>query len=641
MYKVMLNNTICINEIDVSSKNRVVGQINKQVNSIDSLTFTIYPGNVGFDSIDPLTTTVQVFDKNNKTVIRGRVLDVTPAMDESGIISKAVTCEGALGYLCDSIWMTSAMRSVGVSTYLQTVLQNHNANVTENQKIYLGTVESSRSFDFSTQYGNSLEEINRSLINNEDIGGEIRIRYADDGKNYLDYTDTIFNQGSDTKIELAVNMKSVSQTIDPKEIVTRVYPLGAKTDNNSDTRLSLPEQYLDNENLIAKYGIHAGTVIFDDVTSISVLRQRGSRYLHSLKTAKVQYSVSAADLSAINRSFDEFKVGTTYAIVNPLIGLDDKIRCLSTTIDLNDPVATTLTFGDKFETLTSITTNKISQIQEQITDMGSHENGLIKNIVANQTALLCGVDGGSLYYRTNAAGKPYELFFIDTDKLENATQALRFNKNGMGFWSQKKDGGSVLDGPYSAAWTIDGTLHTKYIVANTLSGLKINNGNGTFTVSENGHVEARSLQIHGGIIRNGKFFVDSDGTVNASAINITGGKVNIQTSNQSEDIIKLSCNNCFTKMTARSLLAQSDNNAIWLDGSGTLFSRVGKRQTQISAGNAVLDGDVFVKDSNGKTVMSIDSENNILSLYGDNGRTAYLNGKTGDLYLKGSVKPII
>lgn len=491
----MLNNTICINEIDVSSKNRVVGQINKQVNSIDSLTFTIYPGNVGFDSIDPLTTTVQVFDKNNKTVFRGRVLDVTPAMDESGIISKAVTCEGALGYLCDSIWMTSAMRSVGVSTYLQTLLRNHNTNVTENQKIYLGTVESSGSFDFSTQYGNSLEEINRSLINNEDIGGEIRIRYADDGKNYLDYTDTIFNQGSDTKIELAVNMKSVSQTVDPKEIVTRVYPLGAKTDNNSDTRLSLPEQYLDNENLIAKYGIHAGTVIFDDVTSISVLRQRGSRYLHSLKTAKVQYGVSAADLSAINRSFDEFKVGTTYAIVNPLIGLDDKIRCLSTTIDLNDPAATTLTFGDKFETLTSITTNKISQIQEQITDMGSHENGLIKNIVANQTALLCGVDGGNLYYRTNAAGKPYELFFIDTDKLENATQALRFNKNGMGFWSQKKDGGSVLDGPYSAAWTIDGTLHTEYIVANTLSGLKINNGNGTFTVSEKGKVTCKNIEI--------------------------------------------------------------------------------------------------------------------------------------------------
>lgn len=496
MYKVMLNNTICINEDDVSSKNRVVGQINKQVNSIDSLTFAIYPGNVGFDSIAPLTTTVQVFDKNNKTVFRGRVLDVTPAMDESGIISKAVTCEGALGYLCDSIWMTSTMRNVGVSLYLQTVLQNHNANVADSQKIYLGTVKSSRSYDFSTQYGNSLEEINRSLINNEDIGGEIRIRYADDGKNYLDYTDTIFNQGSDTKIELAVNMKSVSQTIDPKEIVTRVYPLGAKTDNNSDTRLSIKEQYIDNENLIAKYGIHAGTVIFDDVTTLSDLYSKGHKYVDSLKTAKVQYSISAADLSAINKSFDEFKVGTTYSIVNPLIGLDDKIRCLSTTIDLNDPAATTLTFGDKFETLTSITSNKISQIQEQITDMGSHENGLIKNIVANQTALLCGVDGGSLYYRTNAAGKPYELFFIDTDKLDNATQALRFNKNGMGFWSQKKDGGSVLDGPYSAAWTIDGTLHTEYIVANTLSGLKINNGNGTFTVSENGKVTCKNIEIN-------------------------------------------------------------------------------------------------------------------------------------------------
>ncbi len=521
MYKVMLNGTVCINEDDINSKNRVVGQVKKQVNSIDSLNFTVYPGNAGWDNVKPLTTTVEVFDKNNKTVFRGRVLDVTPAMDESGIISKSVVCEGALGYLCDSIWAASTMRNVGVRTYLDAVLTQHNANVTDSQKIYLGSVESSGTYTFGTQYDNSLNEINRSLINNEDIGGEIRIRYADDGKNYLDYADTVFNQGSDTKIELAVNMESVSQAIDPKEVVTRVYPLGAKTDKNSDARLMIREQYIDNDALISKYGIHAGTVVFDDVTTLSDLYSKGHKYVDNLKTAKVQYTVSAVDLSAINKSYDEFTVGTTYHIVNPLIELDDDIRCLSTTIDLNDPTATTLTFGDEFETLTSITVNKISQIQDQITDMGSHENGLIKNIVANQTALLCGVDGGSLYYRTDANGKPYELFFIDTDNLDTATQALRFNKNGMGFWSKKKDGGSALNGPYSAAWTIDGTLHTEYIVANELQGLKINNGNGTFTVSEDGHVEAHSLQIHSGTIRSNKFNVDSEGNCTANSFRST------------------------------------------------------------------------------------------------------------------------
>lgn len=513
MYKVYLNG-ICVNEDDVNSKNRVTGQIKKQVNSIDSLTFTIYPGNVGYDSIEPLKTTVKVQNKNNKTVFRGRVLDVTPAMDESGVISKSVVCEGALGYLCDSIFITNTIKGADAYTYLQAALDKHNNAVADSQKIHLGTVECNGSYDFTTQYGNTLEEINRSLINNEKIGGEIRIRYADDGKNYLDYTDTVFNQGSDTKIELAVNMKSVSQAIDPKEVVTRIYPFGAKLDKNSDARLMIDEQYIDNEKLIAKYGIHAGTVIFDDVTEKDELETKGQEYADNLKTAKVQYSVSAVDLSSINKSFDEFTVGTTYHIVNPLIGLDDHIRCLNATIDLNDPSATTLTFGDKFETLTSITANKISQIQNQIIDMGSHENGLVKSIVNNQTALLCGVDGGFMYYHTNAAGEPYELFFLDTANIENATQALRFNKNGMGFWSKKKDGGSALKGPYTAAWTIDGTLHTEYIVANTLTGLKIDNGNGTFTVTE-------------------------DGSVNASAINITGGRINITTADETDDVIQL------------------------------------------------------------------------------------------------------
>lgn len=566
MYKVMLNSTVCINEDDINSKNRVVGQVKKQVNSIDSLNFTVYPGNAGWDNVKPLITTVEVFDKNNKTVFRGRVLDVTPAMDESGIISKSVVCEGVLGYLCDSIWTVSSMRNVGVRTYLDAVLTQHNANVTDSQKIYLGSVESSGTYTFGTQYDNSLNEINRSLINNKDIGGEIRIRYADDGKNYLDYADTVFNQGSDTKIELAVNMRSVSQVIDPKEVVTRVYPLGAKLDKNSDTRLMIREQYIDNDALIGKYGIHAGTVIFDDITTLSDLYSKGHKYVDNLKTTKVQYTVSAVDLSAINKSYDEFTVGTTYHIVNPLIELDDDIRCLSTTIDLNDPTATTLTFGDEFETLTSITVNKISQIQDQITDMGSHENGLIKNIVANQTALLCGVDGGNLYYRTDANGKPYELFFIDTDNLDTATQALRFNKNGMGFWSKKKDGGSALNGPYSAAWTIDGTLHTEYIVANVLSGLKINNGNGTFTVDENG-------------------------TVKASAIEITGGKINITTGSKTDDKIKLSYKD-WTLELSPSQLKFTDNaiNGNIVIRAGGIFVNYGNGTSiQLNSETGVID----------------------------------------------------
>lgn len=611
MYKVVINGTICINEVDVNSKNRVVGQIKKQVNSIDSLTFTIYPGNAGYDSIEPLNTTVEVYDKNNKTKFRGRVLDVTPGMDESGIVSKSVTCEGAMGYLCDSIWTISKMPYVSVYTFLDNMLLQHNSNVEDKQKIYLGTVESSSStYTFCSQYGNTLEEINRNLINNDEIGGEIRIRYAEDGKNYLDYADTVFNQGSDTKIELAVNMRSVSQSIDPKEVVTRVYPLGAKLSNDSDERLSIAEKYIDNDKLIAKYGIHAGTVIFDDITSLSDLYVKGHKYADNLKTAKVQYSVSAADLSAIDKSYDEFTVGTTYRIVNPLINLDETLRCIESTIDLNDPTATTLTFGDEFETLTSITSNKISQIQSDLKDMESKENSLIKDVVKNQTALLCGVDGGNIYYRLDAKGKPFEQFFIDTDSLDTATQAIRFNKNGMGFWSKKKDGGSVLEGPYTSAWTIDGTFNTKFIVAQTLTGLKINNGNGTFMVTEDGHVEARSLQIFGGMLRNGtKFSVDADGAVNASAINITGGKIDITTQKETDDIIRLSYGDWTIELSPLQLKLTNDTikgNVICQAG-GIFLCKDNETQIELMAetGDIAIKGEFGVSGKDKSKMYSV------------------------------------
>lgn len=79
----------------------------------------------------------------------------------------------------------------------------------------------------------------------------------------------------------------------------------------------------------------------------------------------------------------------------------------------------------------------------------------------------------------------------------------------------------------------DGQLYVNatYIQSGTFSGARINLGSGTFTVDEQGNVNASSLAINGGSIDlgNGAFHVSSNGSATASNLGITGGKIELTT----------------------------------------------------------------------------------------------------------------
>ena len=69
-----------------------------------------------------------------------------------------------------------------------------------------------------------MDAISEQLVGK--FGGEIQLR-DQDGKVYIDYLEHI-GHGTDTKIELAVNLKTISREIDETSVITRLYPLGAK-----------------------------------------------------------------------------------------------------------------------------------------------------------------------------------------------------------------------------------------------------------------------------------------------------------------------------------------------------------------------------------------------------------------------------
>lgn len=598
--------TIHSDNLDRISARKVV----KAVNAVDSFTFTIYPDNAGYDKLKPLTTSVTVTDDSTgKDVFIGRVLKCPDSMDEQGLICKSVTCEGRLGWLYDSVQPYAEYKVVGVRTVLASFISKHNAQVGDDKQISVGqvTVTGENNYTYSVNWVSTMDAISEQLV--EKFGGEIQLR-DQDGKVYIDYLEHI-GHGTDTKIELAVNLKTISREVDETSVITRLYPLGAKA-TDSEKRLTIGsvnggKDYIEDSALVAKYGVISGTQTWDDVTQASILKTKATAYLKSANKAKKQYKITAVDLSTIDMNFEQFELGCWYRVVNPLMEIDEDLRIIGITINLDNPEQSELTFGDKFETMTGFMTAKTKSLQTAIDDSEFRNRQVIDSKIENATKLITGAEGGHVIL--DPTEKPERILIMDTADINTCKSCIQLNKNGLGFW-KSSDGGSAKDGPYTNAWTIDGNLVASFITALTLTGLKINNGSGTFKVDENGNVVANKLS--------------------SKSATITGGSINIQTSSQNTSAIQLSHNEWTLKVSP--LEIRIDNSTI----GGHIVLQAGAMSgywnNELKFSLDTNSGNISTYTDSGKKVFTVDTNNRAMYLYNENEKTAIqCYGKTGDI----------
>lgn len=586
------------------------GKVVKAVNAVDSFTFTIYPDNAGYNKLKPLTTSVTVTDDSTgKDVFIGRVLKCPDSMNEQGLICKTVTCEGRLGWLYDSVQPYVEYKMVGIRTVLASFISKHNTQVGDDKHISVGqvTVTGENNYTYSVNWVSTMDAISEQLVGK--FGGEIQLR-DQGGKVYIDYLEHI-GHGTDTKIELAVNLKTISREVDETSVITRLYPLGAKL-TDSEKRLTIGsvnggKDYIEDSALVAKYGVISGTQTWDDVTQASVLKTKATAYLKSANKAKKQYKITAVDLSTIDMNFEQFELGCWYRVVNPLMGIDEDLRIIGITINLDSPEQSELTFGDKFETMTGFMTAKTKSLQTAIDDSEFRNRQVIDSKIENATKLITGAEGGHVIL--DPSEKPERILIMDTADINTCKSCIQLNKNGLGFW-KSSDGGSAKNGPYTNAWTIDGNLVASFITALTLTGLKINNGSGTFKVDKSGNVVANKLS--------------------SKSATITGGSINIQTSSQNTSAIQLSHNEWTLKVSP--LEIRIDNSTI----GGHIVLQAGAMSgywnDELKFSLDTNSGSISTYTDNGKKVFTVDTNNRAMYLYNENEKIAIqCYGKTGDI----------
>lgn len=111
---------------------------------------------------------------------------------------------------------------------------------------------------------------------------------------------------------------------------------------------------------------------------------------------------------------------------------------------------------------------------------------MLRDTVQHATELISGGLGGHVVFNLNDDGQPQEILIMDTDDMMTAVNVIRMNKNGIGFST------NGYNGPFTSAWTIDGSFNadfiaTGHLLANfiqggTLSLGGLNNGNGVLQV---------------------------------------------------------------------------------------------------------------------------------------------------------------
>lgn len=386
MYIVTIENGAVVDTIHGVTEKLKSGKVVKAINAIDSCTFTMLPSNVGFNRIHDFMTLVRVYnDRKRRYEFQGRVLCSSPGMTENGLITKDVTCESFFGFLCDSEQPYVTERNWTRRGLLQHIITQHNAQVEEYKRFTLGEVDNPDDNVYvGIQRKKSWDTIKEKLLDKE--GGEICFRVVDGGL-VIDYLEQI-GETKSTPIALSHNMKAIIKESDPFAYVTRLIPLGCKlkdaSGNETEERLTIAavndgKEYIDDTEAIAAYGLHVGSVEWDDVTEAANLLRKGREWLVANNKVQVKYAITALDLSLLGLDIDDFDVHNSHPVKNALLGIDDTARIIKKNLDICEEVKSTIEVGDNFKTLSEIQREQAAKVENAANTIAKIEADYVTN----------------------------------------------------------------------------------------------------------------------------------------------------------------------------------------------------------------------------------------------------------------------
>lgn len=356
-----------------------------ELNKTGTFTFTLYPDHPAYGTISKLKSIITI-EKDGAVLFRGRPL----SSKEGFYRQQDYTCEGELAFLLDSRVRPFEMAG-GVTELFTYLINQHNEQVDETKRFQVGTVTVTDPNDYinrsNVTYETTWDILNTRLLNT--LGGYLWVRHEEDGV-YLDYL-TDFSYMSTQRITFGENLLDYGRTRDGSEIATALIPLGARLidadGKQTEERLTISDvndgkDYVYDQATVEQYGWIFATQNWDDVTQAGNLKQKGLDALQEKIKTVDTIEMTAADLSQMDKSFDDFRIGQYVFVDSPPHGMDgEKFLVTKMTLNLSDPSQNKLIFGR----VKSSFTEETNRDHQTVGDLISRTEAIESDYVTNDT----------------------------------------------------------------------------------------------------------------------------------------------------------------------------------------------------------------------------------------------------------------
>ena len=378
MYTIIVDSDLIYSPTLIEDGYYVVNpQLQAELNLASVLEFGLPADAIGYDKITKLKSTLRVYNDGVR-IFKGRCTS-----DEMNMMKqKNIYCEGQLAFLKDSIVRAYSFTGT-VRQYLEWLILKHNQQVNYTKRFTVGVVnvgaDSATITRSSGNYLSTFDEIKEQLL--DKLGGYLVPRYEIENGAEIEYLDYLADSGGQNSqvIEFGNNMLDFSQKLDGGEIFTRLVPLGASlgTQGGLERRLTISsvndgKDYLEDATGIENFGYITKSMVWDDITSASVLKARGQRALTSGANLIPQIELSAIDMHVLDVNTSAIKLGEYNRVVSAPHGVDAWFQCTRMALDLENPERSLYSFGVAPKTLTSInnsTNSKINAVINQVADV--------------------------------------------------------------------------------------------------------------------------------------------------------------------------------------------------------------------------------------------------------------------------------
>ena len=562
MYSIYADQTCIYSDVSPSNKNKILDPVlTLEDNCAGSLEFTIPQINAGYEELKRLTTEI-VVKREGTEIWSGRIL--TEGSDFYN--SKKIYCEGELAYLNDSIQPPAEYHDITPRALLETFVNIHNSQVGEKYRFTVGAVtvtDPNNSLYRYTNYESTLQCLSDKFL--ERLGGHLRVR-KQNGVRYLDYL-ADYPKTATQQINFGKNILDFAKNYNMDDFCTVIVPRGEQiqASDYADNRayevgeyciyqnyiyrcttaigedgeawttghwkkiqkyiaaltpyLTVEEVnngsiYVENSDLVSRYGRIVNVVDWSDVTDASILLSKARTKLTTINYDKLVIDVTAVDLRLMNVKYEAFDILDNVRIISKPHGIDRLFPIRKMQIPMSQPERTSYTLTYESETDKSLTGSTVKSIQkvadsvDGLSDsMTSMPSKILEDAKANATSLINMATNGYVTLVKNRNGTS-ELLITDEKDYTRAQKVWRWNVNGLGYSS------NGYNGTYGLAMTMNGAIVADYITAGTMIADRIRGGellvggsgiaaNGSITVKDSSNNTIVTLDKNGITVKKG------------------------------------------------------------------------------------------------------------------------------------------